>query len=383
MIKKIISLIFALFIILFFPFWFIQICAILYIIIIVFSFLYSRILFNKLIFFRDKSIIRAYKFQIINVDIFVKNNSMFPVHYLSVNDKYSSLMHIEDSNFLISMFHKQQIKLTYHIRGTERGEYSIGPVIIKSGDPFGIFPWEKKINDECKIIIYPSIFELKWKISNGIPSGNIKVKNKIYEDVTRFKSIREYIPGDDLKKIRWKVSARLGSLHTSEYEASLNSPAILLLNLTLNDYPIKYRYAFIEKAIESIASLIFYFIHKNQEIGLISSGLIHGCHPQIPINGGHEHAMTLLENLAIIKVCEENIDIINLFNNSPLRIPYGARIITVGPFLNDKQIKGITNYRKHNTYEFLQISDARKSILHPKIKYFFINDIEGKLLYAR
>jgi uncharacterized protein (DUF58 family) len=264
-----------------------------------------------------------------------------------------------------------------------RGEFALGPVVLKSGDPLGLFPWERRIEKECRVIIYPTIFKVTRQITDGYPGGTIKVKDQMYEDVTRLKSIREYIPGDDIRHISWKVSAHLGALYTREYLQSLNSPVLLALNFFTEDYPINYRYTHMEKAVEICASLAVFFSALKQEVGFISSGLINGVQPHIRIRGGHGHTMLLLENLAIIKGCSEPADITGLIHESHLLYPNRTRIVLIGPELPDHQIQVFVSMRrKRILLEYIPVPVNKGGSIHPKIKTYSISGLGGKALYV-
>jgi len=380
---RIFVIILCIFLILFFPFWFIQFLAIVVLLVFLLSSIYSRVIYSSIHISRYQDVVHAYKHQIINIDFLLENKSILPVHYISVFESPGKLATVNSGKFIFSLLKKHRKKLTYQVKGMARGEYTLGPIVIKSGDPLGLFPWERSIEKECRIIIYPTIFKIKRTITNGYPGGNITVKDKMYEDVTRVKSIREYIPGDDIRHISWKVSAHLGSLFTREYMQSLHSPALFLLNLTVEDYPIKLRYHHMEKAIEICASLIVFFSSLKQEIGLISSGLINTIQPQIQIQGGHGHAMFLLENLAVIKGCSESADIIGLMNNSHLSFPNGTRIILISPGLSSDQINVFTSIKRKRMFlEYIPVADKKESMIHPRIKTFTVKEIGGEVLYV-
>ena len=124
---------------------------------------------------------------------------------------------------------------------------------------------------------------------------NIAVLNRLYEDVSRFRSLREYQPGDELRRINWKVSARLGKLHTTEYNPSLYFPILVLLNLCAPDYPLEGRYPHMERAIELAGSLVAYFPGLKQQVGLIAAARIPG-EPEpvsVPIRAGTSHGVRI------------------------------------------------------------------------------------------
>ncbi|MBN2736005.1 MAG: DUF58 domain-containing protein [Spirochaetales bacterium] len=388
--RKIIILL-SIFIILFFPYWFIQLFAFLILIVYFLSFFYSKTTYNSVIFKRDQQIIRAYKHQIITIDFDIENRSILPIHYISIYDRTGKLDKLTSSKFILSLNKNEKKKLSYQIKTMARGEYFIGPVIIKSGDPLGLFPWEyhlesksqEKNPGQCKIIVFPRVFTINREIQNGNSGGDIIVKNKIDEDITRVKSIREYIPGDDIRHISWKVSAHLGSLFTREFLQSISSPVLLLLNLTTEDYPVKYRYSYIETAIEYCASLVNYFTSLKQEIGFLSTGFIDTIHPRVSFGQGNNHSMFLLEKLAVINSTNQAHDVIDLLNKSHLSLQNGTRIILIGPELSADQIRlFVSKQGKNCLLEHIPITETKIKNKHPGIKTFDPRKIYGKALYV-
>lgn len=389
MFKRKILVILALVLLLFLPFWLIQMSALLYLLITGISYLYARHMYHSISIKRVDNTIRAYRLQKIDITMYLENKSLLPVHYLAVTDKPGKLRFLDDGCFLLSMLKQRRKKINYQVRGSQRGEYFIGPLIIKGSDPLGFFPWQKAIQSLCRVIIYPSIYKVTRNIKSGLPGGNIRVNDKIYEDISRFKSIREYTPGDDIRRINWKASAKLGQLYSNEYLPALTSPTLLLLDLTLEHYPIRNRYAIIEKTIETAASLVFYFINLKQEIGIISSGLIQNIPLNIPVRGGHNHAMTILENLSLIKVCAESTDIINQFNTVKFYLPAGIRLILIGPYLKQQQtagiVSGIRSTKKTRTsIEIFQVDSSRHKTVqvNRSVKIYSINLADEDLINA-
>jgi uncharacterized protein (DUF58 family) len=188
------------------------------------------------------------------------------------------------------------------------------------------------------VIVYPAVFALTLEHRRGLPAGNLAVLNRLYEDVSRFRSLREYAPGDELRRINWKVSARLGRLHTTEYLPSLYFPVLVLLNLCSADYPLSMRHHLMERAIEVAASLVVYFAGLKQEVGLAAAGLMPGQQGflSIPVRPGNSHGVRILEALALVRPSDEIVDFVSLLqgHSAGLALRTGTRILAVTPTLS-------------------------------------------------
>lgn len=102
---------------------------------------------------------------------------------------------------------------------TQRGEYSLGPLVIRASDPFGLFPREVEYEGVDKILVYPRIV----KIPNfaaahyQIVGENLRRQrnNVLSTDVS---SVREYLHGDPMGRIHWLTTARTGNLMVKQFD---------------------------------------------------------------------------------------------------------------------------------------------------------------------
>ncbi len=357
------------FFVVFFPSWIIQAVALLLFLTLVLSFIYASMGFSYVVAVRRDDVLRAHRLQKLEVRIDLENRAFLPIHFIFARDTPGALFADKPPNYFLSLGAWEKIKLSYTIESRERGDFEVGPFIIRGADPLGLFPWEKQIQGFTKVIIYPRVLSLELIHKEGLPAGNIKSENRIYEDITRYRSLKEYTPGDDMRRINWKVSARLGGLYCMEYLPALSFPVLILLNLTTNDFPVKYRSHWIERAIEVAASLCCYFIRMGQEVGLVTSGVLpsdaehvekrtdsYGYH-SVPIKSSYGHAVTLLECLARIR--KGSADFTRLIFSSGTRIPMGTKIPVISPPLNIEQIAFLEMVkRKGYNVELFQVAHS-------------------------
>ncbi len=324
---------------LFFPNWIIQALSFLMLFTLLVSYLYARICCYNIVAQRSDLVLRAHRNEKISVRFTVRNRGLLPIHFVHVRDIAGAFAVEEAPNYFFGLAPGEVKKKAYFVENRERGLYDIGPLIIRGSDPLGFFPWEKRLHDHLRVVIYPRVLPLRLLHKTGLPAGNIRCENKIYEDVTRYRSLKEYVPGDDTRRINWKVSARLGALYSMEFLPALSFPVLILLNMTEADFPLRYRSHHIERAIEVAASLVFYFISIGQDVGMITSGNLPGTesYHSIPIRGSYGHAMTLLECLAVLRHGAQEFT--RLLFKADYKIPYGTRIVVVSPPLAEEQVR--------------------------------------------
>ncbi|MDP6155139.1 MAG: DUF58 domain-containing protein [Candidatus Thermoplasmatota archaeon] len=115
---------------------------------------------------------------------------------------------------------KGKTRLRYAIRCPLKGVYKLGPVSIRSHDPFYLFYNEVNINYTTRLTVFPQTREIKeLRLKSRQPKmypGEMRVKmpGPGYE----FWGIRDYVPGDSFKMINWKAFASTGRLLVNEKE---------------------------------------------------------------------------------------------------------------------------------------------------------------------
>lgn len=339
------------------------------------SMIYSQVCRWAVMVKRNTKTVRVHQGQELEITFKLVNRSFLPVFFLQVEDNPSFLYAKEKPFWFVSLRPFEVKTITYRVMGNKRGKFSLGPVRLAGTDPLGILPWKRKSKVEPDVIIYPAVTHVDLEYSKGLPSGNLSSHNPIFEDTTRYRSFREYLPGDDLKRINWKVSARMGKMYTTEFSPALYFPSIILLNISPDDYPLRYKFSLIEKAIQTAASLVFYCVNLKQRCGLLSTGYDEdNTHLAVPVRGGYENAVSILEKLAIVRENSDYIGITNLLMQGQLEIPWGSRIMYVGPPLPESELGELEFLlNKGASMDLIYITQNTKHDIHiPNHKSFQI-----------
>jgi uncharacterized protein (DUF58 family) len=104
-------------------------------------------------------------------------------------------------------------QLEYSLRPTQRGEYDFHGINIFIRSPFGLLVRYRKIEADRVIKVLPSYQTLKQyellALSNNLAESGSKRIRKLGQSL-EFEQIKEYVPGDDIRNINWKATARKG-----------------------------------------------------------------------------------------------------------------------------------------------------------------------------
>lgn len=128
---------------------------------------------------------------------------------------------ISGSNYALTFLRaRQETSFEYTIKVRLRGFYHLGPVRLRVKDAFDQFYRERLIDSQHDFSVFPQIEELGSEmVQSRYP--------KLYQGAmvvhavgsgTQFYSLREFFPGDSMRKVNWKAFARTGKLMVNETE---------------------------------------------------------------------------------------------------------------------------------------------------------------------
>ncbi|MDN8547927.1 DUF58 domain-containing protein [Microbacterium sp. NM3R9] len=124
----------------------------------------------------------------------------------------------------------------FAIPTTARGVLAVGPVSVLRGDPLGLFERSSDRRQAVDLYVHPRTTPLeglslgRLRDLEGLPS------TQLASDDVSFHALREYQPGDDLRHVHWKSTARVGDLMMRQYEETRRSHFVLGLSTYAGDY---------------------------------------------------------------------------------------------------------------------------------------------------
>lgn len=200
---------------------------------------------------------------------------------------------------------------------SRRGRFRIGPITLRSGDPFGLFPTNRLVPYVQELLVYPATVELTaFRLPVGdLPGGN-SLQRRTPFVTPNAAGVRQYLPGDSFNRIAWGATARTGQLMVKEFEldptadiwlvldldgqqhAAATGPAVELSRHNVADIPLAYWLDSTEEyAVTVAASLARHFLDQNRNVGLITNN----SQPTVmPTDRGGRQMVKILELLAVV-----------------------------------------------------------------------------------
>ncbi len=243
------------------------------------------------------------------VEISIANQSLLPAPWVRYDESPPpALMGSSKVMHALTLGPKETATLHYSLSGSQRGLYPVGPGRVSSGDLFGFAELQGKVEEPRRLVVYPRVIPLTAvPLTSRAPHGTIKSRQPIFADPSRINGVRPYQPGDPVRTIDWKTSARAGQLEVKKTEPAVSLATSICLDLNQDAYSRHLRYPASEWAIVVAASLANYLIEQRQDVGLGSNGrdqLTDATCWTIAPRRGRTHLMKLLEWLARVQLAE-------------------------------------------------------------------------------
>lgn len=164
-------------------------------------------------------------------------------------------------------------QIEYTVAFNQRGYFQLGPLLVETGDLFGLHRKYKILTNPEFVLVVPKIVPLQhYQIASKRPIGEIRITHRLYDDPTRIAAVRPYQSGDPLNRLHWRATARTGELHSRVYENSCIAGATLLLDFNDFAYQGTGESVASELAITTAASLANALFEEGNQVGLVTNG---------------------------------------------------------------------------------------------------------------
>jgi hypothetical protein len=207
----------------------------------------------------------------INFNITNKGIFLYPFINFS-SDSYTLVEKLETS-FTLLPFKKLALKLNHKL--SSRGVCTLPRYNLEVKDLFFISSRVLKFNGDVNITVYPKDVQLPLEIQSLLESSSVSSKGNIslYPPDTH-SSIDKYIPGDNIKNIHWKVSAKRNDLYVKKFDLINNHNIVMYIDMTdCANLPEAFHNLTDENLVSFSLSMIKYLLWENQIINLTVENL--------------------------------------------------------------------------------------------------------------
>lgn len=253
----------------------------------------------------------------------------------------------------VSLGRYERLRRRHKLRAVSRGHYHFGPSDLVSGDLFGLYVRKDGIvRHKWNLIVYPDTKPLpELELSTARPIGDTKHRIPVWRDPTRPAGIREYRPGDPVKTIDWKATARRNDLFVRVFDPSVSQYAVVLVEGTTTDRPWEgFRLDVLEALASCAGSVSKHCIDHGFRTGLIVNSTVSlGGQNVVKPASGPTQLASILESLAMMRPATMSSLQGLAMANARDAIPAGATIFFVAGQLRESAVAYVSELsrRRH------------------------------------
>jgi uncharacterized protein (DUF58 family) len=220
------------------------------------------------------------------------------------------------------------------------GAHTLGPLYVRARDPLGLLVAEGVIPQRPEVRVYPSEATLQRILrarDTQVFAGS-EVSRRKGEGI-EFADIRRWAPGDPLKRVNWRASARRNELWVNESHPERNTDVILFV-----DSFAEARHGesgTLDLAVRATATLADAYIRRRDRVGLISfGGILRWLVPGMGTVQLYKIVDALLDTEVVLSYYWSEIDLI-----PPRTLPPSALVIALSPLLDARSVGALLDLR--------------------------------------
>jgi uncharacterized protein (DUF58 family) len=280
----------------------------------------------------------------------VRNTSIVPKLWLEVRD-HSNVPGHQTSYVVNNLRSKQSFTWRTTTICRERGRYQLGPITMRSSDPFGLFTMQRDLTPTSNVVIYPLTFEIQqFALPLGLLPGGDSLRRRTHYVTTNASGVRDYAPGDSFSRIHWPSTARRDRMIVKEFELDPLADIWIVPDMAIFGHvaamPRQSNAASPEKlpswmaqekftlpqtteeyTVSAAASIAQYFIRKDRAVGMLAYGQ---SNELVQPDRGERQLTRILETLAVLRA-QGQIPLDDMLHAESHLFPRGTTVIAVSP----------------------------------------------------
>jgi len=286
----------------------------------------------------------------------VRNTTFLPKLWLEVRD-FSTLPYHYSSHVFNNLGANQSYSWRVTTICQQRGRYQLGPIRLRTSDPFGLFPLQRDLTPTSNVVVFPMTFDIhQFALPVGILPGGDALRRRTHYITTNAAGVRDYEPGDSFNRIHWRSTARRDRLVVKEFELDPLADIWVVPDMSVfghvtprkqpapappppGDIPawLKMREFHLPESTEEYtvtiaASVAQFFLRRDRAVGMLAYGQSNEI---LQPDRGERQFNRILETLAVLRA-EGEVPLQDMLYAETHLFPRGTTVIVVTPFAREE-----------------------------------------------
>jgi uncharacterized protein (DUF58 family) len=249
--------------------------------------------------------------------------------------------------------------LELQLRCERWGAFSVGQVLVRAGDRLGLRSWEGVAGEARPLRVYPSeetLRSLVPPLETQLFAGN-QVSRARGEGI-EFADLREWQPGDRLRRVNWRATALRRSLWVNEQNPERNTDVVLFLD-TFAEVRVGGR-STNDRAVRAAATLAHGYLQRKDRVGLVGfGGLLSWLVPASGTRQLYAIVDALITSQIVHSYALRDVGVL-----PPRTLPPKALVLAITPLLDDRTAAALLDLRARG-YDLIVVEVSPLELVAP------------------
>ena len=252
---------------------------------------------------------------------------------------------------------EQTIELPF--RCDHWGVFSVGRVLFRARDMLGLRSWEGEAGEARPLRVFPreeTLRSLVAPLETQVFAGN-QVSRARGEGI-EFADLREWQPGDRLRRVNWRATALRRTLWVNEQNPERNTDVVLFLD-TFAEVRAEGR-STNDHAVRAAATLAHIYLQRKDRVGLVGfGGFLAWLVPASGMRQLYAIVETLLTTEVVHSFALRGVDVL-----PPRTLPPKALVLAITPLLDNRTAAALLDLRARG-YDLIVVEVSPLELVAP------------------
>jgi uncharacterized protein (DUF58 family) len=251
------------------------------------------------------------------------------------------LVPLEDGNpRTIRLADRERRQLSYRLRCARWGAFAVGRLYLRTEDGFGFYRHETTVDGRRPLKVYPaeeSVRTLLRPLETQVFSGNHVARQK--GEGIEFADLRPFVPGDRVRHVNWRASARRGELWVNEHHAERNADVVIFLDSFAEAR--RGERSTLDPALRAAVTLTARYLRQKDRVGFVTlGGMLNWLLPATGTAQLYRIIDAMLDTQIVLSYAWRDIDAV------PRRtLPPHALVLALTPLLDERAAIALLDLR--------------------------------------
>jgi uncharacterized protein (DUF58 family) len=241
---------------------------------------------------------------------------------------------------LLRLHAGERRELQHVIRCERWGAHLVGELVLRAHDPLGLLVFEQTLDRRRPLKVYPrgeTLQKLLRPLETQAFAGNQLPRT--HGEGIEFADLRPFVPGDRVRRVNWRATARRGEPWVNETHPERNADVVIFLD-TFAEARGRGE-STLDHAVHAAATLAVHYMREKDRVGLVAfGGVLNWLTASSGIGQLYRVLDSLLDAEIFLSYAWKGVDLL------PMRtLPPQSLVLALTPLLDERSVRALLDLR--------------------------------------